>query len=379
MPGKSIIILLAGMVLITGFILVGILKTSNNISKNTVTDYQKKTTYNIAQSGANIGLNTLKFNSGYRNTSFTVVDMMGGKVNIRVIDSTLNGSSQAVVKSTGFTNYGNANQISYTSVAILPNAIPTNIHGAFTATAGVTYKFNGQGEIDGRNYNPDNTLITSPANTGTYAIWTKGSVTIPGNSSSIGGTSYPGTMNAQDIVPSSDINPLIVLQNQQVPINYPTNPDQVMGGINSGYPDGTLKSIAQSGINGSQYQQSFGGKFPNYTSPLKGVTYFDWTGGNIGSLNGSGILIINNLSSQNLSLSMMHENFSGLVILSNNISLSLKQGGIVGSLIFTAPSSGGDTLALLSDNAKGFIHYSSQAIINGTQNLPSSKVIWFEH
>jgi hypothetical protein len=56
MPGKAIIILLLGMIIITGLILTGIFHSSNNISKNMVTDYQRKVTYNISQSGANLGL-----------------------------------------------------------------------------------------------------------------------------------------------------------------------------------------------------------------------------------------------------------------------------------------------------------------------------------
>jgi hypothetical protein len=373
MPGKSIIILLIGMVLITGLILSGILRTSNNITKNMVTDYQRKATYNIAQSGANIGLNTLKFNSAYRNTGYSVSDMMGGKVNIRVIDTTMSdGTVVVAVKSTGFTNYGNSNQLSYTSVAIPPNSVPSPVHGAFTAAAGVNYKFNGGGEIDGRNYNPDGTLITNPTGTGTYAIWSKGTVTIPGNSAKIGGTA-----NGVDYAPSSSYPSSIVLQNQPIPANYPTSPDQVMGGPNAGYPEGTLKTIAQSGIGGSQYIQSFGGNIPSYNNNLKGVTYIDWTGGNINTINGSGILVINNLSIQLLSIEIKQTQFSGLIILSNNITLSIKQGGIVGSLFVTAPVSG-DTVSLLSDNGQGFIHFSSQAIKNVTNSLPTNKIVWFE-
>ena len=80
MPGKSILILLLGMIITIGTVLSGIFKTNNNISKNMITDYQNKQTYNIAQSWANIGLRQLKDSPTLRITSGTLTDLMGGKV-----------------------------------------------------------------------------------------------------------------------------------------------------------------------------------------------------------------------------------------------------------------------------------------------------------
>jgi hypothetical protein len=185
--------------------------------------------------------------------------MMGGKVNIRIIDTLFNSSNVVAVKSTAFTNYGSSDQISYTSIAFPPNLIPQTLKGAYNSPAGVSYKFNGGGELDGRNYTIDNQLVTNPPGTGTYAIWTKGTVNIPGNSASIGGTA-----NGIDYPLSSSIDPNIVLQNQPYPVNYPINADQVMGGSAAGYSDGTLKAIAKSGVGGNQYIQTQNGSLPAY-------------------------------------------------------------------------------------------------------------------
>ena len=372
MPGKAIIILLLGFIIITGLVLAGIYSVNNSISQNMTNDFQRKATYNIAQSGANIGLRQLTDNSGYRNSSYSVSTMMNGKVNVRVVDTTLSDSSTWVaVKSTGYTNYGGTNQISCISIALMhSNSIPIPMKGAYTSPAGVTYSFNGGGEIDGRNYTSNNTLI-SPGGTGTFAIWTKGTVNIPGNSASLGGTA-----NGVDYPLSSSINPLIVLQNQPIPATYPNTPDEAMGGSTSGYPEGTLKTYAKSGSDGSQYIQSVGGSIGSYNSTFSGVTFIDWNGGNLSSLSGSGILVINNLSTQMLSLQIKKTNFSGILILSNNTSLDLKQGGVIGDVIVLG--SNGVNSSLLSDNGQGFIHFSSQSVLNSIKNIVSKNVVWYE-
>ena len=372
MPGKAIIILVLGFIVITGLILGGIYTFSNNISKNMTNDYQRRSAYYIAQSGANLGLRKLADNIGYRNSSLTVSTLMYGKVNIRVIDTTLSDSTQMIaVKSTGYVNYGTSNQISYiTSALMLRNAIPDPLKGAYTSPSGVTYNFNGGGIIDGRNYSSNNTLL-SPGGTGTYAIWSKGTVTIPGNSAQLGGTA-----SGIDYPLSSTINPLIVLQNQPIPVTYPNTADQAMGGSAKGFTEGTLKTYAKSGAGGSQYIQSVNGSIGSYNSTFSGVTFIDWNGGSLNTLSGSGILVINNLTTQMLSLQIKQTNFSGMMILSNNTSLDLKQGGVIGGVIVLGSS--GANSSLLSDNGQGFIHYSSQSILNSINNITSKNIVWFE-
>jgi len=89
---------------------------------------KKKQFYYIAQSGANIGLRKLKDNPLYRSYSFSDSAMMGGKVNIRVIDTIINAVSVVAVKSTGHTNYyGITDTIKYTSIAIPPNNVSSTL------------------------------------------------------------------------------------------------------------------------------------------------------------------------------------------------------------------------------------------------------------
>lgn len=366
MPGKSILILLLGMVIITGFILSGILRTSNNITKNMATDYQRKTTYNIAQSGANIGLNALKNDTSYKGIPLS--DIMGvhgviiGKVNIIVYDSTFSdGSKSKIVKSTGYTNYGNSNQIGYTSIAIPANLVPFSIKGSYTSNSIIST--NGNALVDGRNHNLDGSLAI-PGGTGTYGIWSTGTVSI-GGSSEVGGTA-----NKIDYAPSGTPDPHILLQNQVYPGGYPITPDQVMGGVANGFPEGTLKSIAMSGVGGSQYLNG-----SSIQQKMSGITFIDInTNGKNINMDGSGILIFNNTTLNPLTIKLLDGAFTGLVILANNINIDKLHGTIIGAMITTSLNPVGN----VAINANGTIKYSALAIQNGIKNLPSNKIVWFE-
>jgi len=151
----------------------------------------------------------------------------------------MTGDSVVAVKSTGYSNYGTSDQVSYTSMVIIPKMLPPSIKGTFVTNS--VSSTNGNALIDGRNHNIDQTL-SSPGGTGIVGIWSTGTVSTSG-SSSVGGTA-----SGIDYAPSSSPDPHIVLQNQTYIGGYPATADQIMGGSASSYPDGTLKSIAQSGI-----------------------------------------------------------------------------------------------------------------------------------
>jgi hypothetical protein len=374
MPGKAMIILILGFILLTGLLLAGILKTSNNISKNMVTDFQKKAVYNLAQSGANIGLRRFLDNQSYREPTGTDSAMLNGRVSIRVIDS--GGTNVVAVKSIGYSGNFSTDSISYRSTALLTSMnMPFIGKGAFNSPSGITYKWNGGGDIDGRNYTAAGTRIVSPAGTGTYAVWTTGTVGIPGKSASI-----EGTTNGIDYAPGAGtLDTHIVRQNQSYPPSYPNTPDQVMGGTANGYPSGTLMNMAKGGAAGSQYF------YTNNTSNISlsnisGITYVDYNGGSLGGISGSGILVINNLTANMLSVStVMHSSFAGIVIFSNNIDFGVKQGGVIGMVIVYGEASNANlTLSDLSINGQGYIHYSSEAIQNALKSVWSPKIVWFE-
>jgi hypothetical protein len=253
--------------------------------------------------------------------------------------------------------------------------MPFKGKGAFNSPSGITYKWNGGGQIDGRNYTAANQLILSPAGTGTFAVWTTGTCGIPGASANVSGTTYNGIdINA----PNGTLDTHVVRQNQSYSPNYPNTPDQVMGGASTGYPTGTLMNMAQSGVAGSRYVHSTNGN--TSLANLNGITYIDYSGGTLGDVNGYGILVINNLTNNLISVATsLHDNFAGIVIFSNNVNFSVKQGGVVGMVIaYGDVSNAGITLSDLTINGQGYIHYSSEAILNALKSVWSPKIVWFE-
>jgi hypothetical protein len=378
MPGKAIIMLTLGMIIITGLMLTGILRSSNNISHNMVSDYQRKVTYNIAQSGANLGFRRFREDSNYTGNNYS---MMGGTVNIRVKDTTLTyGATVKTVHaiiSTGYTNSG-TNQISYTTMALpYPVYTLTWVKGAYTSNSYVVPS--GNGLIDGRDHDTTGTIILPglgmPAVWSTQKILLDGSVEIDGTS---GGTDY-GPYKKQ-----ADTNlagyQLVILDNQAPPTGgYPSTADDIMGGPASGFPAGTLLNSAIS--QGHYYTLSTVPDASKY--PFSGVTYIDlnsqtFKSGNL-DITGSGIMILNNTDpSQPLYIpnlmTQANGSFQGIVILANNTNIENYKAGIIGALQTTSPQySRQSTL-----NAGSFIKYSSAAIKKALYIITSQKAAWFE-
>lgn len=360
MPGRSIIILLLGMIITMGVVQTGIYRINSNITENMVLNYQRTQTYNIAQSGANIGIRQLKDNPFYRNASYSLSSIIDGKASIRIIDTTLGGQPIVAIKSIGYLNSGTSNQLSYTSIAFAPIKIQFKAKAAFITNSFTTA--NGNALIDGRDHNIDGKLST-PGGNGILGIWSTGVVSM------IGSVEVGGTANKIDYSPKHPGDPNIILQNQIYSGGYPATADQVLGGPAAGFPEGTLKKFAQSRFMGSYY----GTSFP--AVPISGITYIDMKSelSNI-VIDGSGILVFNNTTANPLSVRTINGTFKGLVILANGVNVDKLHGKILGSLLTTSPVALGN-VAL---NGKGSIIYSSEAIKNALKNFESDKYIWFE-
>jgi hypothetical protein len=363
MPGRAIIVVLLGVIIITGLILSGIFRFNNSMQKNMVTDYQRKAAYNIAQSGANLGLRQLKDNPSYRSSGYPLIDMMDGKVSIRIVDTLVDSLTYVAVKSTGFINFGTSDQINYTSIAIPPGSMPGFIKAGYTTNSIVS--LNGNAVVDGRNHNIDGSLAP-PGGTGTVGIWSTSTVNI-GGSAIVG-----GTVSGIDYAPDKPPYPGVFLENQVYPGGYPNTPDQVLGGAASGFPEGTLKKIAQSGIGGSAYIPVNTTYLP---SVFSGVTFIDLNSKNQNlNMTGSGILVFNNVSITPLSVKLLNGGFTGIVILANNINIDKLHGEIIGALVTTGTNPTGN-VAL---NSNGTILYSSQAILNAIKKISAGNIVWFE-
>lgn len=213
---------------------------------------------------------------------------------------------------------------------------PPGVKGAVT-TNGPTAT-NGNIQIDGRDHTINGTLI---ANSGTFGIFTANTYA-QGGASDVGGTDTYGI----DRVPGRPGDPSVIetygnFDDPSTPWTetMPLTPDQVMGGTYNGFSDGTLKTMAQSGMNGSQYVTD-----PSaLTFPLSGVTYVElppgaeWLSINFGD--SSGILIVHNSSANAVIKNLNSGTFKGLVIADDIVHIHTTIIGAVVSLT-TAPSSG---------------------------------------
>jgi len=208
--------------------------------------------------------------------------------------------------------------------------------------------------VDGRDHDKNGALI--PGN-GTYGIWTTSTFTGSGNSQ-IGGTSLDTT----DYVPEKNFDPSVVAANQVYPGGYPDSPDSILGGTAKGFLPGTLKNIAISGDNGSQYTTNPA----TLTLPLQGVTYVELPSGdewNPATINGSGILIIHNSATNAIIKNINSGTFRGIVIADDIVHI---HADIIGAVIGLTPTpSDGNCIG----NGSGQVLYSSEAIKEATGDV----------
>jgi hypothetical protein len=191
------------------------------------------------------------------------------------------------------------------------------------------------------------------AGSGTLGIWTTKTLSQSGNSK-IGGTS-----GVVDYTPSKPGNSVIIATSQTWPGGYPGTPDSILGGASQGFPEGTLKSIALSGVGGSQYTTD-----PSLlNSPMRGVTYVELPSGGLWQsmdISGSGVLVVHNTAKNAGMKNLNSGTFTGLVIGDDVVHIHTN---IIGGLICLSPApSEGNCIG----NGNGTVLYSTEAIARAT-------------
>lgn len=215
---------------------------------------------------------------------------------------------------------------------------------------------NGTLNIDGR----DHDLSCNPIpGTGIQGIYTNATFS-QGGSAEVGGhdsgTDYPPVNPGDSTIITSGGTEAV------------DTPDAVIGIV-----EGTLKSIAQSGIDGSQYVTD-----PStLTLPLQGVTYVElpsgdtWTSQNM-LTGGSGVLIVHNSDTNAILENTNGGTFTGLVITDDLVHL---HNDIIGALVtLTSNPSAGNVLG----NGTGSVCYSTMALNNLTFLKQIREIAWKE-
>ena len=200
--------------------------------------------------------------------------------------------------------------------------------------------------MDGRDHDSAGTL---QAGQGVPGIWTTSTMTQGGNSR-IG-----GTVSGSDFSPAKPGSPGTILTGQTWPGGYPSSPDSVLGGPQLGFPEGTLKALAQSGVGGSQYNAN-----PStLTYPLRGVTYVELPSGGTWqdmSVEGEGMIVVHNTMRNAIMKNLSTGTFRGLIIADDIIHIHAT---IIGAIVgLTSSPSEGNCIG----NGSGTVAYSTETV-----------------
>ncbi|GAB1442689.1 hypothetical protein MASR2M39_15250 [Ignavibacteriales bacterium] len=360
MPGKALIILLAGIMSIAGITYLNIFETGKRMTESTTDTFNSTQAKNLAEAGAQMAVRQMIKDTAWR-AGYTNLNLLGGVINVRCVDTLFDTISVVKVESIAKIAKNTNAEKSHTATCYYnryrkKTVFPPAIRGSITTNSTITTL--GDMNVDGRDHTITGALLSG---TGSLGIWTTGNLFQSG-SSTIGGTAA-GT----DYAPAKPANTNTVSYLQTYAGGYPTTPDGIMGGALNGYPEGTLKAIAVSGAGGSQYVTN-----PvNLTYPLKGVTYVElpnntsWTSANVA---GTGVLIIHN-STLTAGIANINSGiFSGIMMADDIVRIHTT---VIGALIGISPNpSSGNCIG----NGTGSILFSREAIMNAVNlvNLTNS-------
>ena len=345
--GRFTIILVVGFAIIASFMKLNynrIARTAEGLSSDAFTE---RTARINAHSIVDLCLLELSGNHDWR-SGYTNLTLAEGSASAAIIDSSSDpslGRDTVRIEALGICG---GNQVDVEALVAL-NALvtPPGLAGGVNARCDVETK--GGLIIDGRNHDLNSNVIP---NNGIKAIVTSANV-FRGGTSTLGGTMD----NGLDLAPTNVGYEPVIETGVIWPNGFPDTPDKVMGGPSKGYPEGTLKSIAQSGLNGSQYVTDPA----NLTFPLQGVTYVEMPNNGIWNAadfnNSTGILIVHNSNYSSLMKNTNSGTFAGLMIIDD---MEHIHNDILGAMfVLTVGPSGGNCIG----NGQGTLMYSDEALL----------------
>lgn len=339
------------MVLTVAFVLA-VVSQSTNEKINTVTDsglkyYSENVSANICNSATEMLLTEIAEDENFRIENLTKKEMLNGNVQYKVSDTTIDGKGKLKIRV--IANYrGETTQNVLIASIQEKGFIPPTIKAAISTNNNI--KTLGTLIVDGRDHDLNGNLI---GGLGTLGIWTTGNYSQSG-SSKVGGSS-----GSTDYSPTKPGNSNVIKKNQTWPGGYPDSPDKVLGGLDAGFPDGTLKSLAISGLEGSQYVTK-----PSLLSYLlKGITYVELPSGSSwisANIEGSGILAVHN-SDKNAVIKNLNGTFKGMLIADD---IDKIHGTIIGAVVGISPTPpSGNCIG----NGDGKVLFSSEAIMKSSE------------
>jgi hypothetical protein len=263
--GKALLIILLGSIVTLAIIRINFLGTVDSGTKNAVNYYNDIEARNIGHAMVNMLLARIADSAQYRCNSSLTKSFIDGTVDYRVIDTELVAGDPIIKIEANVEYYGFEKKvISYTRKGVPTGWVPPFIRGAWTANGPLNNTISDM-FIDGRDYDLNLNIVPG---SGTNGISSSVEF-INVENAAIGGThdsvDYPMTFPEDDA---------IIEENYDWGGSFPKSPDEILG-----YPEGTLKAIAQSGAQGSQYLLNPGKIEDALTFPLSGVTFIELTDG----------------------------------------------------------------------------------------------------
>lgn len=355
--GKGLLIIILGSVMTLALMNINFVKTLNSGTENAASYYDEMQARNMGNSMTNFLLSRVADSSTYRTDGYETKSFSMGSVNYRIVDTELIVGDTLVMIETEVNYQGCPKNI---TIFIYPSDhdgwVPTSVRGGWTVNADLNNTISDM-YIDGRDH--DLSLNIVPG-TGTYGVSTSVDF-INVENAAIGGT-YDST----DYTLQYPENPAIIEEFYDWGGSFPESPDAILG-----YPEGTLKSIAQSGENGSQYLLNPSEKIEkDLTFPLSGVTYIELTDGQVrkleiqGFFNG-GILVVHGPNSS--------ANLKGLKIDTGEKPNKVKDGDLT---IFCHSPGTVDEITMSTSDADSLNdHLSHGDMLDDCPELNSS---WFE-
>jgi len=348
--GKACIIMVLGLAISLSFLMMGAHERNADAVSNSCDLFSMTNAGNLAHSAANIALNNITADPSWTSSGDTR-SLSGGTCSASCVREPASVNSRINAMGTYFQRTRD--------VEVLVQTRSPNLRSAITANPPV--KTLGTLTVDGRDYDENGNVIPGQ---GGLAIECSDNVT-RGGSSNYGGTNE----NGEDFVPSTSPDASITSENATFDGGFPASPDAVLG-----LPEGTLKTYAMTGADGSQYTTDP----TTLTMPLSGVTYVelpdgtDWNSGNFTG-GSKGILVIHSAAKDAI-LKNFYGSFCGIIIADD---VDKIHGTIIGNLTVIGPTASGNCIG----NGEGSVLYSTHYIFEALGDLdqPDLKILsWWE-
>ncbi len=264
--GKATLTLVLGSIVLFTVFNTNLNRTINLGTDITIDRYNEIKAKNTANSMVNVLLSKLADDNTLRFEDPVNLPLFGGTVTYRMLDTTLI-PPDTLIKIHVTAKFEDS-EFTVNTFTIVESGgwVPPFVRAAWTANADLDNTISDM-YIDGRDHDLNENVIPK---TGRYGVSSSTDFNNTQNAA-IG-----GTKDSVDYDMTYPENPNVIEENYDWDGNFPTTPDEILG-----YPEGTLKAVAQSGAGGSQYVLNPGKTIDgsDLTFPISGVTYIEITDG----------------------------------------------------------------------------------------------------